>query len=105
MGLSPEAQRFYPGGALAGPLLGVAGLDGNGLEGVELSLDEHLSGDKAHMPVLRDARGATLLSGWDEADAHAVAGRTVVLTIASRSSVTVMNQVFASAGGLGAVMT
>lgn len=29
---------------------------------------------------------------------------TIVLTIASRSSVTVMNQVFASAGGLGAVI-
>ena len=37
-------------------------------------------------------------------DAHGFANCTSVVTIASRSSVTEMNQVFASAGGRGAVM-
>ena len=81
VGLTPEAQRFYPGGNLAGPVLGVAGLDGQGLEGVELGLDAKLRGERAKVPVLRDGRGALLLHGWEADDAQATQGSTVVLTI------------------------
>jgi cell division protein FtsI (penicillin-binding protein 3) len=81
IGLTPEAQRYYPGGNLGGPLLGVAGLDGHGLEGVELGLDAKLAGERAKVPVLRDGRGAVLLHGWEESDAQATQGATAVLTV------------------------
>jgi cell division protein FtsI (penicillin-binding protein 3) len=82
VGLTPEPKRIYPGGALAGPLLGFAGLDGKGLDGVELSLDDRLSGERANVPVLRDAKGGLLLhDGWEADDERANQGDTVVLTI------------------------
>ncbi len=45
--LTPEPRRFYPGKALAGPLLGFAGIDGNGLDGLELKMDGLLTGRKS----------------------------------------------------------
>lgn len=82
VGLTPEAKRFYPAGELAGTVLGTAGLDGHGLDGLEKSLDAHLLGSQEKHQVLRDARGQVLFdSGWEEDEVAAQAGDTVVLTI------------------------
>ena len=44
IGFINERQRFYPNITLAGSLLGFAGVDSHGLEGVELQYDRYLRG-------------------------------------------------------------
>ncbi|HET8538335.1 MAG TPA: penicillin-binding protein [Anaeromyxobacter sp.] len=61
--LVPETRRYYPRVELASALLGWVGDDGNGLEGVELALDDVLSGAPARVPSLRDGAGRTVLAG------------------------------------------
>ena len=58
-----ETRRYYPKGDLASQLLGFVGDDGNGLEGVELALDDVLAGAPARVPSLRDGAGRTVLGG------------------------------------------
>ncbi len=61
--LVQETRRYYPKGELASQVLGVVGDDGNGLEGVELALDDLLAGAPAKVPSLRDGAGRTVLAG------------------------------------------
>ncbi|RMG18953.1 MAG: penicillin-binding protein 2, partial [Deltaproteobacteria bacterium] len=56
-----EARRFYPHRELAAQVLGFVGIDGNGLEGLELSLDSVLRGERTSALALRDAHGRRLL--------------------------------------------
>ena len=80
--LDTLAKRFYPAGNLAGPMLGGAGMDGHGLDGLEKSLDQHLLGSQERHQVLRDARGNMLFAeGWSEAATQEMAGDSAVLTI------------------------
>ncbi len=51
-----ESKRCYPNGYLASHIIGFAGLDNNGLEGVELAYDQYLKGEAGWMYMLRDAR-------------------------------------------------
>ncbi len=51
-----ESKRVYPNRHLASHLIGFAGLDNKGLEGVELYYDRYLSGDNGWGILLRDAR-------------------------------------------------
>jgi len=55
-----EWKRFQPFGAESGQLLGFVGIDGNGLEGVEYSLNDHLRGIPGVRRVERDAKGGLL---------------------------------------------
>jgi cell division protein FtsI (penicillin-binding protein 3) len=73
-----EPRRFYPGKELAGPVLGFAGIDGNGLDGLELRMDDVLVGQKARFPALRDATGRVMMS---DGVVKAQPGATVTLTI------------------------
>lgn len=52
-----EPKRFYPHREMACHLLGFAGLDSTGLEGVELKYDEYLKGVPKEVMWGRDARG------------------------------------------------
>jgi cell division protein FtsI (penicillin-binding protein 3) len=56
-GFVKENQRFYPERELAAQLLGLAGLDGEGLEGLELYYDGILRGTPQTLSGVRDARG------------------------------------------------
>ncbi|MFZ4585438.1 MAG: peptidoglycan D,D-transpeptidase FtsI family protein [Acidimicrobiia bacterium] len=53
----PESRRYYPGGDLAAPVLGFVGTDGNGLGGLEYSLDNRLTGNAGKFEVERDPQG------------------------------------------------
>ncbi len=75
-----EPRRYYPHRDLAGPLLGWAGLDAVGQEGLELQHDRVLRGARAQVPGLRDALGrAVLIDGI--ADAPDASGQDVETTI------------------------
>jgi len=63
VGLVQETRRYYPKGDLASQVLGAVGDDGNGLEGVELALEDLLAGAPAKVPSLRDGAGRTVLAG------------------------------------------
>jgi cell division protein FtsI (penicillin-binding protein 3) len=76
--VTTEPRRWYPGKTSGGPLIGFAGIDGNGLDGIELRFDQHLTGEQARFAALRDARGKTALA---EGVVEATPGATVHLTI------------------------
>jgi len=52
-----ESRRFYPKGSLACHVLGFAGIDNQGLEGIEVSFDRELRGVPGKIVVEFDARG------------------------------------------------
>jgi cell division protein FtsI (penicillin-binding protein 3) len=62
-----ETRRYYPKGEVASHLLGFVGDDGNGLEGIELALEDVLAGSPAKVPSLRDGAGRTVLAGMPSA--------------------------------------
>src|SRR5262249_59959021 len=55
-----EPRRFYPNRTLAATIMGHAGSEGNGLEGIELALDRQLRGTSASGQGLRDALGLAM---------------------------------------------
>jgi cell division protein FtsI (penicillin-binding protein 3) len=75
-----EHRRSYPRDALASSVIGYVGSDGEGLSGVEHSLNHFIRGRAGRVTVLRDARRATYLVGGEGAN-RAVDGDSVVLTI------------------------
>ena len=80
-----EPRRFYPNRTLAATIMGHAGSEGNGLEGIELALDRQLRGTSTSVQGMRDALGRDIaldVSTDGSADgAPTAAGSDVVLTI------------------------
>jgi cell division protein FtsI (penicillin-binding protein 3) len=62
VGFTKEPRRFYPHRELAAQVIGIAGMDGSGLEGLELAFDQELSGHNLQLLGLRDAKGRKLLT-------------------------------------------
>lgn len=60
IGTVMEGRRFYPKGSLLAHVLGFAGLDGQGLEGLELKYEPYLHGEKQMVVLQRDALGRTV---------------------------------------------
>ncbi len=54
--LVEESQRYYPQGTLAAHVLGFAGIDNQGLEGVEIALDQWLQGEDGRIIGQYDAK-------------------------------------------------
>lgn len=52
-----EYRRYYPAGEIAGHLVGFAGIDENGQEGLELAFDSWLKGRDGRKQVIRDRLG------------------------------------------------
>ncbi|MDA8140594.1 MAG: penicillin-binding protein 2 [Desulfobacteraceae bacterium] len=75
----PEYSRFYPGKTLCSQVMGFAGIDGHGLEGVEFYYDKDLQGSENTITVFKDALGRNLdadrLAGLNQA------GNSLLLTI------------------------
>jgi cell division protein FtsI (penicillin-binding protein 3) len=62
VGSESTQRRFYPRGGLAAQVLGFAGVDSQGLEGIELMYDHDLRGVSESLNVGRDARGRRMLT-------------------------------------------
>jgi cell division protein FtsI (penicillin-binding protein 3) len=73
-----EPRRWYPARMVGGAVIGRADIDGNGLDGVELAMNDVLTGHASATRALRDARGRTMLAeGLDDAEP----GATVHLSL------------------------
>jgi stage V sporulation protein D (sporulation-specific penicillin-binding protein) len=79
IGFIKESKRFYPNQSLASHLIGFAGLDNVGLDGLELDYYKYLRGQPGHAIILRDARSRELMFG--KGYSAPVDGFSVVLTI------------------------
>jgi cell division protein FtsI (penicillin-binding protein 3) len=81
LGFSPEELRVYGQRKVAAPLLGFAGVDNDGLAGVELEYDRALAGQDGRETIVRDPFGRLL----DVVDERPVKdGRDLYLTIDHR---------------------
>lgn len=75
-----ENRRFYPNGELASHAIGFAGLDGQGLGGIELTHDAQIKGKTELIRAERDAfKNRTLPRDFGFEDS--LSGNSVVLTI------------------------
>lgn len=75
-----EAQRFYPQGEIGSQVIGFAGVDSQGLEGVELGYDEFIRGEPGFILIPKDALGRTLTTQTPGVR-HSEEGCEVILTI------------------------
>ena len=73
-------QRYYPQGSLASHVLGIAGSDNQGLEGIEYYYDEVLRGIPGRQSIEKDATQRSIPGGDSEFVAPQ-AGYDVVLTV------------------------
>ena len=77
--LTQESRRYYPNHGLGSTVVGFAGADARGLEGVELAYDAWLRGSRLRVAGLRDALGRRVFSeGTTE---QSTGGHDVVLTL------------------------
>lgn len=75
-----EPKRFYPAGQLARPLVGLAGIDGKGLGGLELKHQSILEGRPGKLVEQTDPSGHQIAGGLQQFQAP-VAGQDLVLTL------------------------
>jgi len=78
--LVKESRRYYPNRTLAAHVIGFAGIDANGLDGIEKELDEQLLGDREAAKGVSDARGRIVFSDG-LVGLKGMVGNTVQLTI------------------------
>lgn len=74
-----ETRRYYPGKDIAGHLLGFAGYDNQGLEGIEKYYDDVLKGPDETLIFMRDAVGRPFYMSEPEGDGQDM--KNLVLTI------------------------
>ncbi|MDP2816581.1 MAG: hypothetical protein Q8O19_07880, partial [Rectinemataceae bacterium] len=79
LGFMRESKRFYPNAELGSHMIGFAGIDNHGLEGIELAYDKELVGVPGKAMVLRDAHQRELM--LDKNYVAPVDGFNVNLTI------------------------
>jgi cell division protein FtsI (penicillin-binding protein 3) len=73
-----EPRRWYPAGTVAGPVVGRSDIDGNGLDGIELAMNQYLTGTRGAGRAVRDARGRKMFADGIDAPEP---GATVRLTL------------------------
>jgi cell division protein FtsI (penicillin-binding protein 3) len=78
LGFYPEELRFYPQGPVAAQVIGYAGLDNKGLEGLERSLESTLAGKPGSQTIVKDPFGRALDVVETKPE---TSGRSVRLTI------------------------
>jgi cell division protein FtsI (penicillin-binding protein 3) len=81
VGIVLEGRRFYPKGPLLSHVLGFAGMDGEGLEGIERRYESHLHGEKRVTVLQRDALGRTVFPKESSSEQNPAPGHQLKLTI------------------------
>jgi cell division protein FtsI (penicillin-binding protein 3) len=82
--LTKEPKRFYPNSELAGQLLGFAGLDSTGLEGLELKYDSYLRGKPEKCLWGRDAKGKRIFLQGSTVEEDRDGSCNLILTLDGR---------------------
>jgi cell division protein FtsI (penicillin-binding protein 3) len=104
-----ETKRFYPQGELGVHVIGFAGLDAKGLEGVELGYDEFIRGEPGYILTSKDALGRSI-SSQSPPIGQSLDGCEVILTIEKNIQYLVEKelkkavQASSAKGGLAVVM-
>ncbi|MFO0641115.1 MAG: penicillin-binding protein [Polyangiaceae bacterium] len=80
LAIEGEGKRYYPGRELLGPVLGFVAPDGEGKDGLELSMNEELRGHLEEMHGIRDRAGRLIFSEG-ATDEQALAGHDLHLSI------------------------
>ena len=80
VGVVMEERRYYPKGSLLAHVLGFAGIDSQGLEGLENRYDAELRGEVKHLLFHQDALGRVIAHTHLGAG-QSVSGNTLTLTI------------------------
>ncbi|KKM12277.1 stage V sporulation protein D [Clostridiales bacterium PH28_bin88] len=75
-----ESQRYYPNGSLAAHVLGIAGIDNQGLEGLEWAYEKQLRGIAGYLAIEKDAGGRDIPQA-KHVFTPPVDGYTLVLTL------------------------
>ena len=81
--IESDTKRYYPYGSLASHVIGYTGYENVGLSGIELSLDESLSGVKGRIVRAKNAYGTDMLYTKFEDYVAGEEGSDAVLTIDS----------------------
>ena len=76
-----EPHRLYPKGELGSHVLGFAGVDSQGLEGIEFQYEQYLRGEKNLVKYQRDALGRTIAPVQPQDSLTSPAGYHVTLSI------------------------
>lgn len=82
VGFAKEPRRFYPQRELAAHVVGLVGTDSHGLDGLELSFQDELSGERTRRSGFRDAKGRKLLTNGVEENPNSQ-GANLTLTLDS----------------------
>ena len=76
--VTKEPRRWYPAQTIGGPVIGRADIDGNGLDGIELSMNKQLTGTRGAASAIRDSRGKRMFA---DGVAQPTPGATIKLTL------------------------
>ena len=101
LGALSEYKRFYPESNLAGAVVGSAGMDGQGLSGVELEYDKLIRGTQVQLSFYHDALGHPILDSPLQIKS-AQPGAQVELTIDGRIQSLAENELAAEVKSSGA---
>ncbi|MBU2489305.1 MAG: penicillin-binding protein 2 [Proteobacteria bacterium] len=103
----PENRRFYPQRELAAQVIGLCGVDGRGIEGLEHRFNDILAGEKSQYTILRNAWGESLTSAGE---LGTPVGRNLVLTLdltiqyIAESALAEAAEKYKAKGGMAVVM-
>ena len=99
--LRAEPRRVHPEGNLAAQVLGVVGVDGHGLSGLEVAFDADLAGEPGWVLAERDTGGDEIALGAREARPP-IDGADVTLTLDRHVQRVVEEELAAAIAGQGA---
>ena len=76
----PDSRRVYPYGAVGGQVLGIVGIDGDGLTGLELQYESILHGKDGEM-IVEMGKGGTPIAGAAAQITEAQDGTNIVISL------------------------
>ncbi|MDQ8045503.1 MAG: penicillin-binding protein 2 [Solirubrobacteraceae bacterium] len=97
IGLTPKTRRQYPQDTVASQLVGMTGVDGTGLSGIELSLDKALTGEDGKRLLIRGRGGADAKVVYVKDEKTTQPGESVKLSIDLRIQAEAEKQIAAAA--------